>query len=157
MKNWFLLFLLLQVNFLSGQSLKREKMNQLSYLVGEWIGTSTQFIDGEVSKQVPAFERIYYDLNNSILVVELNTELLKLHTIIYFDEKENTYFYNPFSENGARKLPAEFVDGRLVINASDSKRFIFEKYEENGFREYGEELKDGQWIKYFEDIFTNTR
>jgi len=157
MKYLYTALFLFQINLISAQSLKKEKMVQLDYMVGEWVGTSSSYKNGELINQVPAFEKISYDLNKSIIVIELNSETLKLHTIIYFDEADGTYYYNPFSENGARKLPATFTDGRFVVQANESKRFIFEKYEENGFREYGEELIDGQWVKYFEDVFTNTQ
>jgi hypothetical protein len=156
----FVLFLLgtfLNPNTGLGQSLKQQKMADLSYLVGEWIGTSTQFENGQVSKQVPAFEKIFYDLDGHILVIELNSELLQLHTIIYYSEEDKTYYYNPYSVNGARRLPAMFTDGKFIVKASPSKRFIFEKYKGSGFREYGEELVDGEWVKYFEDIFVDTR
>ncbi len=153
MKYLYTALFLFQINLISAQSLKKEKMEQLDYMVGEWVGTSSSYKNGELINQVPAFEKISYDLNKSIIVIELNSETLKLHTIIYFDEADGTYYYNPFSENGARKL----TDGRFVVQANESKRFIFEKYEENGFREYGEELIDGQWVKYFEDVFTNTQ
>lgn len=152
----FLFLLLLQINLLPAQSLKQEKMDQLSYLIGEWVGTSTQYENGEISKQVPVFERITYDLNKSIIVIELNSPLLKLHTIVYFSEEDDTYYYNAFSERGGRRLPATFTEGHLVVQANEKRRYIFEKHGENGFREYGEKLIDGTWVKYFEDVFVNT-
>ena len=142
---------------LFGQSIKEEKMANLEYMIGEWVGTSTLYEDGEIKSQEPAFENIKYDLNKSIIVIELNSETLNLHTIIHYSERDSTYYYYAFSENGGGRLPAEFVDGHFVVNASKTKRYIFEKYGENGFREYGEKLVDGVWIKYFEDIFTNTK
>ena len=139
------------------QSESKEKMQKLNFLVGEWIGTSTIYEAGKVSKQVSAFEKISYDLDGSILVVELNTEILKLHTIIYYNDEKGNYSYNPFSEKGARSLPASFVDNKLVVHASETKRFTFEKVGKSGFREYGEELKEGTWEIYFEDVFINTQ
>jgi len=152
-----LAFFLLHAHTALGQSLKQQKMAQLSYMVGEWVGTSSLFKDGKRTSQAPAFEEIAYDLNQSILVIQLNSETLKLHTVIYFDEKDDTYYYTPFSENGSRKLPAEFKDGKFIVNASENKRFIFEKVGKNGFREYGEERVEGKWVMYFEDVFTNTQ
>jgi hypothetical protein len=132
-------------------------MEELNFMVGEWIGTSRIIENGKVAKEVPAFEKISYDLNGSILVIELNSELLKLHTIIYYDEETEAYSYNPFSEKGSRKLPAKLLDGKLVVQASDTKRFIFQKIGNNSFMEYGETFTDGAWIKYFEDTFTNSK
>ncbi len=147
----------LPFNGLLGQSTKTEKMASLSFMIGEWVGTSTIYENGKVSKQVPAYEKIDYDLNKSIIVIELNSELLKLHTIIRYDEKDNTYYYYAFSENGGGQLPAKFINGQFVVQASEIKRYIFKKTDDNGFMEYGEKLVNGQWIKYFEDIFINTQ
>ncbi|MFZ9029602.1 MAG: hypothetical protein ACO2Z9_11340 [Crocinitomicaceae bacterium] len=139
----------------SGQAEKETKMKDLSFMIGDWVGTSTTYEKGEVKEQVPAFQKISFDLDSNIIVIELHSELLQLHTIIYYDEKEEQYSYNPYSRSGARQLTAELVDGRFVVNASETKRFIFGRTEK-GFREYGEKLVDGKWEKYFEDNFVST-
>ena len=140
-----------------GQTFKQEKMNQLSFLVGEWVGTSSSFENSVKTKEVPAFEKISYDLDNHILVVELRSESLQLHTIIYYDETDSTYYYNPFSKRGARKLPAEFKDGQLIVSSGSDTRFIFHCPSKNHFQEYGERLINGEWVKYFEDNFKNVK
>jgi len=140
-----------------GQSVKQEKMKQLNYLVGEWIGTSSQYENGKLTKEVPAFEKISYDLDSNILVVELNTELLQLHTIIYYDDKEDTYYYHPFSKWGMKIRPATFDDGKLVVHASETVRYTFAPTDEGGFQEYGEKLIDGEWQLYFNDVFIDSR
>jgi hypothetical protein len=145
------------VSVISAQSIKQEKMQALSFMVGEWVGTSSMFQQGELTEQVPAFERISYDLDSSIIVIELNSSLLQLHTIIRYDEEKATYEYYAFSENRAGMLPASLLDGRLVVQANKTKRYIFEPHGEHGFREYGEQLIDGEWQIYFEDVFIDTR
>ena len=153
----FLLAFLFLAHLAVGQSTKQEKMQQLEFMVGEWVGTSTTYKDGAISKQVPAFQNIAYDLNKSIIVIQLNSPSLLLHTIVYYDEKDQTYYYYPFSERGVRQLPAEFNDGRLIVNANENTRYIFESTGENSFREYGEKRTNGEWVKFFEDSFTNTK
>lgn len=151
---YFIVFIFICNSVLS-QSLKQEKMELLSFMIGEWIGTSTVYKDGVISKKGSAYEKISYDLDKSILVIELNSEFLQLHTIIYYDEKDQIYYYYPFSKNGARKYPAEYKDGQLVVQSSDKNRFIFSKTPEGGFKEYGEQLVNGKWRIYFEDNFKN--
>jgi hypothetical protein len=147
--------------FLSGtifaQDLKREKMEQLSFLVGEWIGTSTIYENGVVARQGAAYEKISYDLDTSILVIELNTEFLQLHTIIYYDKQDQKYYYHRFSKDGAARYPAEYKDGQLIVWRDEQTRFFFGSTPAGGFQEYGEQLIDGEWIKIFEDTFTNTQ
>ncbi|GGG45108.1 hypothetical protein GCM10011414_13320 [Croceivirga lutea] len=136
---------------------QNEKMEQLNFMVGEWIGTTKSYENGKVTKEGAAFQRIQYDLEKSILVIELNTEFLLLHTIIYYDAKDETYYYYPFSKNGVSRYPASFIDGKLVVQPNDARRFTFSQTTDGGFREHGEQLVDGEWITYFEDTFTNSK
>ena len=150
-------FLLLFFNSVSAQTLKQEKMAQLNYLVGEWIGTTNIYENGVVTKKGAAYENISYDLDKNILVIELNTEFLQLRTIITYDEKDQKYYYHRFSKDGAAVYPAEFKDGQLIVWRDESTRFFFRSTSEGDFQEYGEQLINGQWIRTFEDNFKNTR
>ena len=86
------------------QSIKQEKMEQLNFLVGEWTGTTKVYENGTVTKEGPAFEKVYYDLDKSILVIELNTVYLQLRTIITYNEKDENYTYHRFSKDGAGRV-----------------------------------------------------
>lgn len=152
----YLLTFILLSSSVAGQNLKREKMEQLNFMIGEWVGTSRGYENGVVTREGPAYENIEYDLDRSILVIELNTETLQLHTIIYYDEKDEKYYYYPFSKNGASRYPAEFKDGQFIVWNNDQTRYIFTKTPEGGFQEYGEKLINGVWVKFFEDTFKNT-
>ncbi len=132
-------------------------MEQLSFLIGEWVGTSKIYENGVVTKQGSAYEKISYDLDKSILVVELNTEFLQLHTVILYDEENQKYYYHRFSKAGAARYPAEFKDGQLIVWKDEKTRFFFGSTPEGGFREYGEQLINGEWVKTFEDTFKNTQ
>ena len=159
MKLIFKLFILVFLNsgFSFAQSIQQEKMAQLDFMVGEWVGTSKTYANGKLNKEIPAFENIAYDLDSSILVLQLNSESLLLHTIIYYDEKDKTFYYYPFSKRGVRPAPASFINGQLIVQSSETKRFVFGSTDDGGFREYGEVLTNGKWVKYFQDDFTNTQ
>lgn len=139
------------------QNLKQEKMEQLRFLVGEWVGTSKIYDNGVVTKQGAAFEKISYDLDENILVIDLNTEFLQLHTIVLYDEKDQKYYYHRFSEQGAARYPAEFKNGQLIVWKNSNTRFFFGSTPDGGFKEYGEQLINGTWTKTFEDTFINTQ
>jgi hypothetical protein len=132
-------------------------MEQLHFLIGEWVGTSKIYENGVVTRQGAAYENIAYDLDKSILVIELNTEFLQLHTIILYDEKDQKYYYHRFSKDGAARYPAEYKDGQLIVWKDEKTRFFFGSTPDGGFREYGEKLVNGKWIKTFEDTFVNTQ
>lgn len=153
----FLLGFILLSNVVYSQVSAKEHMEKLNFMVGEWIGTTTVFEDGKVTKQGSAFQRISYDLSKHIIVVELNSEFLQLHTIINYDEKDQTYYYHPFSKRGSGKYPAELKDGQLIVSPNETTHYIFGKTGENSFREYGEKLKDGKWVKTFEDNFIDSK
>ena len=152
----FIIFLM-QGQFAMSQNIKQTKMEELSFMIGDWVGNSKVYENGKVIKEVPAYQKISYDLEKSIIVIELKSESLQLHTVIYYNENDKRYSYNPFSKNGARSLPADYKDGQLVVSSGETKRFIFGRTSEGGFREYGEELIDGKWVKYFEDNFKNVQ
>ena len=140
-----------------GQSLKQEKMEQLDFLIGEWVGTTKVYENGVVTKEGSAYENISYDLDKSILVIELNTEFLQLHTIVLYDEEDQKYYYHRFSKDGAAIYPAEFENGQLIVWRDELTRFFFTRFQDAGFREYGEQLINGEWTKIFEDTFMNTQ
>lgn len=132
-------------------------MEQLSFLVGEWIGTTKIYENGVVIKQGAAYEEIVYNLDKSVLVIDLNTEFLQLHTVILYDDKDQKYYYHRFSKSGAARYPAEFKDGQLIVWRDAATRFFFGSTKDGGFKEYGEQLVNGEWTKTFEDTFINTQ
>jgi hypothetical protein len=147
----------LSLAFAKAQTEKQQKMQALNFMVGEWVGTSRLYENGELTSEVPAFQNIEYDVDGHVLVIQLNSETLQLHTIIYYDENDGTYYYHPFSKRGMTRAPATLENGRLIVRPNQTTRYIFSQTENGGFKEYGEKLIDGQWIKYFEDTFTDSR
>lgn len=148
---------LVSTNYIMAQDIKRQKMEQLSYLVGDWIGTSKVYENGEVTKECAAYEKISYDLDQNILVIELKSEFLQLRTIVTYDEAEGIYHYHRFAKSGYAKYPAEFYDDQLIVSRDEKTRFYFCKMPNGAFREYGEALVDGKWVKTFEDNFINAQ
>ncbi len=84
LKNSLTIVLIFLVHSIFAQSLKQEKMEQLDFMVGEWVGTTKIYEDGVVVREGSAHENIAYDLDKNILVIELNTEFLQLHTVVLF-------------------------------------------------------------------------
>ena len=156
-KYFYFIVLFFLTSSIFAQDLKQEKMEQLNFMIGEWVGTSKVYENGVVTRQGSAYENISYDLDKSILVIELNTEFLQLHTIINYDEKDQNYYYYRFSKGGAARYSAEFKDGQLIVWRDEKTRFFFGRTPEGGFQEYGEQMINGEWTKIFEDTFKNTQ
>ena len=154
-KYFYFIVLIFLTSSVFGQNIKKDKMEQLDFLIGEWVGTSKVYKNGIVTKQGSAYEKISYDLDKSILVIELNTVFLQLRTIINYDEKDKKYYYHRFSKEGAARYPAEYKDGKLIVWKDEKTRFFFGRTIEGDFQEYGEQLINGKWTKIFEDTFKN--
>ncbi len=135
----------------SGQATSKEKMAQLFFMVGDWEGISTSFKE-EGDTQVMAHEVVRYKVDGHLITLDLESETLTLHTVIYFDEKEQTYYYCPFYKTGTGKYKGSYADNQFLVSFNERKRLVFQRTPEGCFHEYGEQLKDGKWVKYFEDI-----
>lgn len=146
-------FTLMVINSAVGQSKQQEKMKQLSFMIGDWVGVSSLIENDKVVSSIPAYQSISYQVDQHIICINLKSETLTLHTVIYYDEDLATYFYNPYYKKGSAKYPAQFSEGNFIVKASKNKRFVFCLTLEGNFQEYGEVLKDGKWQKYFEDNF----
>lgn len=130
-------------------------MQNLDFLIGNWVGTSKALNGDSILSEIPAHQNIQYKLDGSIITIDLASESLSLHTVITYDDAKQCYLYHSFSKNGARIYEARLNNGRLVVTPNDEVRFIFSSFGDGGFREYGEKKKDGKWIKYFEDTFVD--
>lgn len=136
------------------QSKSESAMKNLSFVVGDWVGVSTTYKNDSILKQVPAFQKISFGLDTNIITIDLMSETLQLHTVIYFDNTDDTYYYTSFSKKGSGKSSAEYIDGKLIVSPNESRRYIFQLTNQGELKEHGEVLKNGRWLKYFEDIFT---
>lgn len=132
---------------------KEEKMKALDFMIGDWLGLSTRIDKGRVISSEPAFQKITYKVDKHIISIDLHSESLQLHTVIYYDEESQTYYYNPFYKNGSAKYKASYDDGKFEVKVSDKKRFIFKLTAESQLQEYGEIFQNGKWVRYFEDNF----
>ncbi len=149
-----LIMMFFTFNLITGQkSSQQENMEKLNFMIGEWVGISTTYKNDTIAKQVPAFEKINYILDKNVITIDLRSELLQLHTVIYYNDKDKKYYYNPYYKSGAGKYEAEYKDGKLIVWPSKNRKFIFHLTSEGNFQEYGERLENGKWIKDFEDNF----
>jgi len=153
-RTFSLFVILISFQSLFSQNTEQEQMAKLEFMIGNWVGVSKGFEGDKVIREEPAYEKITYKVDRHIITIDLHSESLKLHTVLFFDENENHFYYNPFYKNGAGKYKAYLENGVLVVKPTAQKRFIFRPTQDGGFQEYGEKLIDGEWVKYFEDTFT---
>ncbi len=140
-----------------GQETEREYMAKLSFLMGDWKGESKGFTNGVASEPVIAYEKIQYLLDGDIMTLDLDSPKLKLHTVINYSLADSCYYYTPFTKSRSSKFKGQIDDkGRFLVYFNESRHLIFERTPEGAFHEYGEQLKDGKWEKYFEDLFYPT-
>ncbi|WP_299624421.1 hypothetical protein [uncultured Tenacibaculum sp.] len=144
-----LLFLVLSIY---GQQTEKEALKKLSFLIGDWKGISTSYGKDGTSK-VPVQENVHYIMDGDLIVLNVKSEWIQLHTIISYNVKDKNYYYYPFSKKGNKQgYKSEIVDGKFMVYFNESARLTFTKTAKGEFHEFGERLVDGNWEKYFEDI-----
>ena len=151
-------FLLLTISALclsfQGKAQKEEKepMSKLAFMTGNWQGTSTSYKDDGTSASVKAQEHIQYIMDSTLITLDLNSPSLRLHTVIRYDYKEKTYYYNPFTKSSQGSYKGFYEDGKFMVYFSETRRLTFTLTDKGQFHEYGEKLVNDKWTKYFEDI-----
>jgi len=157
MKSKIILYVLFSsvLNFSFAQNTSTKPMEKLNFMIGHWVGTSNTYENHEIIKSIPAYEEVQFLLDGEILTLDLHSESLTLHTVIYYDDENEYYSYNPYSKSGARSCKGEFINGKLLVWLSDERRVWFESLKPGQFQETGEKLIDGNWQLYFQDVFTD--
>ncbi|WP_109301187.1 hypothetical protein [Aquimarina sp. AU474] len=146
----FFVSLLPWVSLLAQQT-EKEAMAKLSFMVGNWKGPSTSF-KNDTQNSVTVLEEVKYIMDGNLLVLNLNSPNLQLHTVINYSIKDSTYYYQPFSKKGAGKYKGKIESNQFIVYFNDQRRLVFEKTKNAEFHEYGEKLVNNRWEKYFEDI-----
>ena len=143
--------LLVLINPLSAQEEERKELAKLSFLMGNWSGTSNSFTPNDTTR-VKVRESVNYIMNGAILTLDVVSPNIELHTLINYSKKDTCYYYHPFSKTGGGKYKGKLEDGKFIVYFNPERRLIFEKTANGEFHEYGESFTDGKWKKYFEDI-----
>ena len=66
-----ILLIIFAITSAMGQNLRKEKMAQLDFLIGDWVGVSASFENGIKKQEIPAFEKIAYQLDGHIITIDL--------------------------------------------------------------------------------------
>ncbi|SNR16808.1 hypothetical protein [Tenacibaculum jejuense] len=140
------------VFMVNAQESEKQALQKLSFLIGDWEGTSTSYGKNGV-KKVPVTENVSYLLDGNLIQLNVKSEWIALHTIISYNVKDKKYYYYPFTKNGNKQgYKGEIVEGKFMVYFNESRRLTFTKTEKGEFHEFGERLVNGNWEKYFEDI-----
>lgn len=149
-KGMFILFFIF-LNLLHSQE-EKVALQKLSFMVGHWKGTSTSF-SKNIKKTVEVTEKVQYILSGNLLSLDVKSPWIELHTVISYNKKEQTYYYHPFSKTGVKAgYKGTYKNGAFYVYFNPERRLTFTLTPEGYFHEFGEQLKNGKWIKYFEDI-----
>ncbi|CAM1345529.1 hypothetical protein [Tenacibaculum amylolyticum] len=154
-KGIFISFFLISA-LISAQE-EKEALQKLSFMIGNWQGTSTSF-SNNTQKSVSVSENVRYILNGNLITLDVKSPWIELHTIISFNKKEQSYYYHPFSKTGVKAgYKGTYKDGVFRVYFNPGRRLTFTQTTKGEFHEYGEQLKNGVWEKYFEDILQSSK
>jgi enamine deaminase RidA (YjgF/YER057c/UK114 family) len=143
--------LLLFFNPLLCQEVEKKELAKLSFLMGNWSGSSSSYTSKDTT-QVKVRESVNYIMDGNILTLDVVSTEIELHTLITYSVKDSCYYYQPYSKTGGGKYKGKLEDEKFIVHFNPKSRLIFEKTKNGEFHEYGESLVDGKWEKYFEDI-----
>lgn len=152
-----LLFLITgNVTWSWAQSPEQKAIKALSFLTGEWKGTGQSY-PLEKSKPYDVLSKVSFDLDGELLIIYHRSfrgkaSVLHLHTVIYYDQKDRSYYYNAYTKSGTRPFKCQLESQQFICYRGTDYRLIFGITDKGQFNEYGEKLRDGQWQKTFEDI-----
>ncbi|WP_442265689.1 hypothetical protein ACSIGC_15525 [Tenacibaculum sp. ZS6-P6] len=136
----------------NAQESEKQALQKLSFLIGDWQGTSISYGKDGV-KKVSVTENVSYLMDGNLIQLNVKSPWIALHTIVSYNLKDKNYYYYPFTKNGNKQgYKGEVVDGNFMVYFNESRRLIFTKTEKGEFHEFGERLVNGVWEKYFEDI-----
>lgn len=137
------------------QTTEKEALSRLSFMVGDWIGVSTSYKKDGSSKSIPVREKVSYQLEGNLINLMVSSPALKLQTVVRYSVEDGKYYYHPFTKNSTGEFEGFMDDEKFVVKFNDTYRLTFEKTD-SGFREYGMKLKDGEWVKNFQDELHST-
>lgn len=137
------------------QTTEKEALSKLSFMIGDWVGTSTSYDQDGSSESISVKEKVAYQLSGNLINLIVSSEALELQTVVRYSVEDGKYYYHPFTKNSTGEFEGFMDDEKFVVKFNDTYRLTFEKTD-SGFREYGMKLKDGEWVKNFQDELHST-
>ncbi|MBO1255478.1 hypothetical protein J3L16_07245 [Alteromonas sp. 5E99-2] len=151
-----LLFILLNTMAVKAETVQQSAMKKLSFLVGSWAGDGQSFDDKGGASSYYDTEDVWFDVQESVLIIQAkgfrnNEQFYGIHTVIYYDEENKHYWYNPYTAKGARPFSCTLSEQVFAcLTESETFRLTFQRTKNGLWNEFGERLVDGTWHKTFE-------
>lgn len=133
---------------------EKEALSKLSFIVGDWIGVSNSYENGEKNESIPVREKVTYQLGGNLINLVVSSPALELQTIVRYSVEDRKYYYHPFTKDSTGEFEGYFEDDKFIVKISETYRLTFEKTK-TGFREFGTKLINGKWLKNFQDDLHN--
>jgi hypothetical protein len=163
---WIFILSLLMNSSLSmaeEETLHQDKIKALSFLVGSWAGEGRSYADDGSNSSYFDTEDVWFDVENSLLIIQAkgfrdNKQFYGIHTVIYYDEAQGHYWYNPYTAKGARAFSCDLGNKVFLCHTPDKTfRLTFRRTESGQWNEFGEKLVDGHWQKTFETLLDKAK
>ena len=144
------------------ESVQQSRIRALSFLVGSWAGEGKSYDDNGNTSSYFDTENVWFDVDDSLLIIQANgfrdeKPFYGIHTVVYYDESAEHYWYNPYTAKGARAFSCNLVDKVFLCYTEDKTfRLTFRRTDSGQWNEFGERFVDGLWKKTFETILNKT-
>ncbi len=145
------------------ETVQQAKIRELGFLVGSWSGEGKSFDETGDHSSYFDTEDVWFDVQESVLVIQAkgyrnNEQFYGIHTVIYYDEEAQHYWYNPYTAKGARAFSCD-LDSKVFVCFTPDKTFklTFRRTESGQWNEFGERLIDREWKKTFETLLDKAK
>lgn len=138
-------------------------ISKLDFLVGNWAGLGISYSADGTQTSYHDTEHVRFDLDKNLLLINARGEkpdgemIYSLHTVIFYNSQSQKYIYTPFTgKNKVITFECTLNDlpQLICLTQNQDYRLTFQRLDDGGWNEYGEVLKDGEWVKNAETILS---
>jgi|GEM_PF-679428 len=135
---------------------EQKAISALEFLTGNWTGPGISYNEASETTEYIDTELVSFELDRRLLLIKASGEIegkpyYQLHTIVYYDIKEEHYVYTPYTGRRPGSYHCNLKAKMFVcLNQEKSYRLSFQRLEDGRWNEFGESLKEGKWLKSFE-------
>jgi hypothetical protein len=155
-----IIFALLLMQNLTAQaietdSIAKEKISKLSFIVGNWEGAGWMFSQSG-KNEFTQTEKIEFKLDSTAILIEglgkSNGKIIhNALAIITYNKEDDNYTFRSYLQDGRKgKFKAELIADKFYWYPNENVRYIIWLNEKEQWYEKGEYKRGDQWFQFFE-------
>jgi hypothetical protein len=137
-------------------SISKEEISKLEFLIGEWQGEGWILGRDQQKHQFQQTENIHFKIDGVAILIEglgkTNGQIThNAIAIISYNKKESNYSFQSYTSTGyGGSFKAELIEGKFFWYPNDNMRYVIWINEQGQWYETGEFKVDEKWSQFFE-------